>query len=495
MKPVNLLVLAQGFMSVPEGMLPSFEAQLSERDERLDSVKRHEAQSVVNLVRDLQAHNATDPSLYEGFSFSFRIPQISSEFDLLKITDSHVINIELKIEDVGDERIEHQLARNRYYLAPLERITHTFTYVANTGTLFELQENGTFAEARIEHLAILLSFMSLDAPYLDRVEDLFKASNYLVSPLNDTDRFLEGSYFLTNHQDQIKASFIAACVSAGYEVPVVYLVYGSTGTGKSLLLYDLARSLSIPRQIGVIHCGVLSSGHELLNERQSSFHVLSAKGLEHVELESYGALLVDEAQHLWPSQLKLIVATAVEHCIPLYLSFDRRYITSKSGENRDTEQIVRAACPNVSIWELSRKIRTNRELVSFLRALSGTRGYPKIVSTHKVKVSYSDSVSGVLSLVEAYRGEGYQYISYMDPSSRDHCFDVIRIDGCPSVGEVVGQEFDKVVMVMDKTYSGEDNRLYRQLLMQGLTCARDSIALVVYDDEQLLSKLLSILNA
>ncbi|MBP3893921.1 MAG: hypothetical protein J6D34_07775 [Atopobiaceae bacterium] len=493
MKPVNLVVLAQGFISVPDSFLPSFEAQLSERDERLDSVKRHEAQSVIDLVQDLQAHGATDPSIFEGFSFSFRIPQISSEFDLLKITASHVVNIELKIEDVGGERIEHQLARNRYYLAPLERTTHTFTYVANTGTLFELQDNGTFEQASMGRLATLLA--SLDEPYLDRVEDLFKASNYLVSPLNDTDRFLEGSYFLTNHQEQIKASFVTACASARDGEPVVYLVYGSTGTGKSLLLYDLARSLSMPRQIGVIHCGVLSGGHELLNSRQDLFHVLSAKGLEHVALEGYGALLVDEAQRLWPSQLRRIVATAVEHCIPLYLSFDRRYITSRAGDDRDAEQIVRETCPNVSIWELSRKIRTNRELASFLRALSNASGHPKVVNTRKVKVSYAASVSGVHDLVDTYRSEGYQYIAYADPTARESSFDVIRVTGCPSVAEVVGQEFDKVVMVMDKTYSSEDGSLYRQLLLQGLTRARDCIALVVYGDEQLLSKLLSILNA
>ena len=35
MKPVNLLVLAQGFESVPAPLLPAFEAQLSVRDRRV----------------------------------------------------------------------------------------------------------------------------------------------------------------------------------------------------------------------------------------------------------------------------------------------------------------------------------------------------------------------------------------------------------------------------------------------------------------------------
>ena len=53
MKPVNLLVLAQGFLSAPQDLLGAFEAQLSEREEPLGVVKPHEADSVARLVRAL----------------------------------------------------------------------------------------------------------------------------------------------------------------------------------------------------------------------------------------------------------------------------------------------------------------------------------------------------------------------------------------------------------------------------------------------------------
>ena len=114
MKPTSLLALSQGFKTVPSHLLGAFEAQLCEREEPLDSVKEHEARSVVQLVESLQQSGATSPRHFEGFVFSFRIPQISSEFDLLKICDGAVVDIELKIEDVGRDRIERQLTRNRY---------------------------------------------------------------------------------------------------------------------------------------------------------------------------------------------------------------------------------------------------------------------------------------------------------------------------------------------------------------------------------------------
>ena len=270
MKPTNLLALSQGFKTVPASLLPSFEAQLSEREEPLDAVKEHEARSVTRLTDELHAHGATSPRHFEGFAFSFRIPQISSEFDLLKICDGAVVDIELKIEDVGEERIERQLTRNRYYLAPLERTTYTFTYVVDEDMLYEMGEDGVLVRTSLQRLVQVLG--SLGRPYEGRVEDLFKASNYLVSPLNDTDRFLAGSYFLTNHQAQIKASFRTACREAAGQRPVVFLVYGSAGTGKSLLLYDLAKSLDVAGPACILHCGLLSEGHELLPHHLGQGH-------------------------------------------------------------------------------------------------------------------------------------------------------------------------------------------------------------------------------
>ena len=491
MRPTSLLALAQGFKTVPAELLGAFEAQLAEREEPLDTVKEHEARSVTRLVDALQAQGATSPRCFEGFVFSFRIPQISSEFDLLKICDGAVVDIELKIEDVGTDRIERQLTRNRYYLAPLERATYTFTFVADENLLYEMGEDGILRTASMGRLASVLG--SLGRPYEGRVEDLFKASNYLVSPLNDTDRFLDGSYFLTNHQAQIKRSFMTACREAAGKQPVVFLVYGSAGTGKSLLVYDLAKSLEVEGQVCVVHCGLLSDGHELLNTRQDRFRIVSAKGIERVELSGYGALLVDEAQRLWPSQLKRIVSGAVAANQPLYLSLGRRQVTSETGVGHDAEQIVRALFSQVSVWELSRKIRTNRALADFIRALFGIPGHPRTVATRDIKVNSADGALGAQRLVEAYRSEGYQFIAYTDPASGEPSLDEIDVSGCPCASEVIGQEFDRVVMVVGERFSSPDGTLYQQLLFQGLTRARSKIALVVLGNQELLARLLALL--
>ena len=134
--------------------------------------------------------------------------------------------------------------------------------------------------------------------------------------------------------------------------------------------------------------------------------------MEHQALDRFGALLVDEAQRLWPSQLRHLVDTAVAHHLPLYLSLGRRQVVSDAGVELSAKQMVRERFAEVSVWELSRKIRTNRELADFIRVLFRIAGHPRTVSTKSVKVSMADGVTGAQELVEAYRSEGYQFIAF-----------------------------------------------------------------------------------
>ena len=56
-------------------------------------------------------------SYLDNFIYGFSIPQISKEFDLLKIYENGpVINIELKSRMIDEKKIEYQLKKNQYYL-------------------------------------------------------------------------------------------------------------------------------------------------------------------------------------------------------------------------------------------------------------------------------------------------------------------------------------------------------------------------------------------
>ena len=98
------------------GQLQKLERQLSGREYFL-KMRTWELESMRSLVRELEAH--MDEVYALRFFYSFQIPRLGKEFDLLQIKDEQIVNIELKSGAVSDETIRKQLIQNRYYLSVL----------------------------------------------------------------------------------------------------------------------------------------------------------------------------------------------------------------------------------------------------------------------------------------------------------------------------------------------------------------------------------------
>ena len=80
---------------------------LKMREWELDSMKA--------FVRELETHMDEVYALW--FFYSFQIPRLGKEFDLLQIREDQIVNVELKSGAVSDEALRKQLIQNRYYLA------------------------------------------------------------------------------------------------------------------------------------------------------------------------------------------------------------------------------------------------------------------------------------------------------------------------------------------------------------------------------------------
>ena len=129
--------------------LQKLERQLSGREYFL-KMRTWELESMRSLVRELEAH--MDEVYALRFFYSFQIPRLGKEFDLLQIKDEQIVNIELKSGAVSDETIRKQLTQNRYYLSVLGRPIYSYTYISSQNRLVRLTNHDHIVEADWQQL-------------------------------------------------------------------------------------------------------------------------------------------------------------------------------------------------------------------------------------------------------------------------------------------------------------------------------------------------------
>src|SRR5699024_1733614 len=129
---------------------------------------------------------------------------------------------------------------------------------------------------------------SQNVAHMEDIDDLFEPHKYLVSIFNDTDRFMDDEYFLTQQQKEFKKRILDS--KAG-----VCLIEGKPGTGKSLLLYDIAKEMIKNFKIVLIHCGQLNEGHLKL-KMEYGWDILPAKDSGSIANYEPEVVFIDECQ-------------------------------------------------------------------------------------------------------------------------------------------------------------------------------------------------------
>jgi hypothetical protein len=118
---------------------------------------------------------------------------------------------------------------------------------------------------------------------------------------------------------------------------------------------------------------------------------------------------------------------------------------------------------------------------------------------NNVKIYFEQNKNIAVNLAKKLeRYEGYTYISYTS-SFYDHRIDYQMTD--MNTHNVIGQEFDKVCMIIDDNFYYEGNYLrgrvhpnpdyiFEKLLYQGLTRVRSALAIII-TEEDILEKVLT----
>ena len=441
-------------------------------------MKEWELESMRALVERLELH-MQDVSALRLF-YSFQIPRLGKEYDLLQIRENQIINIELKSGAVSEEAIQKQLIQNRYYLSALGKPIQSYTYISSQNRLMRLTNHDHVIEASWNQLCAALQKESKD--YSGDIENLFRAEWYLFSPLTDPNRFLNKEYFRTAQQrDIIRQILKKICEEqTGY-----FSFSGLPGTGKTLLLYDIAMKLSNRQQVCIIHCGEAGKKWEILHKRLQRIDFLTDNQLEtQFSLDDYHAILVDEAHLLSVEKLNVLLDMSENR--PIIFSSDSEEMISPKEMDQSTMKRMEDL-PDLQTFRLTNRIRTNAELSSFIQNMmhlpvrKNQNGYPH------VSVVYANDEKEADTLVQDYVRQGYQYFQQMEGAE---------------LGVTAVRDTEKMVVMLDERYYYDEDQYLRsrnpmqngqsevRRLFHLLNQAKENLAFVVKENETLYGILL-----
>ena len=375
--------------------LQKLERQLSGRTYFL-KMREWELESMKALVRELEVHMQDVHAL--RFFYSFQVPRLGKEFDLLQIKDDQIVNIELKSGKVSDEAVRKQLLQNRYYLSVQGKMIQSYTYISSQERLVRLNNHDHIVEADWDQLCLALRRQSKD--YEGDIEDLFQAEMYLFSPVTEPERFLNKEYFLTSQQKDIERRILDKIrkVKYGY-----FWFSGLPGTGKTLLLYDIAMKLSVHQKVCMIHCGETGKKWKILHDRLLRIAFLSDSQLEECpDLKEYSAILVDEAHLLSVKELHRILELSEKHPV-IFSSDDEDMISDEEMDRTMIREIEHL--PDIQSFHLTNRIRTNAELSSFIQNMMHLPEKRMVRYYPHIQVVYANDEEEAGILLKGYQNQ------------------------------------------------------------------------------------------
>jgi hypothetical protein len=447
----------------------------------------------------------------DWFQFGYNIPQIGKEFDLLRLGVNYNINIEYK-NSSDLEKLKRQLERNHYYLKFLPQNTHYYSYSESENCLIR----GTVIEGIINFEVcnadeLIKDIIDQEPLFLsiNEYNEHFHIKNYLVSPFNDIDRFLKNQYLLTSHQDNIKKAVIDS------DQPV-HMIFGRPGTGKSLLLYDIAKdfiNIYGHEAVVVIHAGNLNQGHSQLSER--GIKTLPIKYYKSVINDpNIKVVLIDESQRLYKEQLEGLIGTTLNN-VKVVFSIDGDQTLHYKEIKENIQDKIKEYIHELggSEHKLKAKIRSNQEIAQFIKQVFTLpvifTSEDKVSNvTRNIQLKYFENSELAEKFMSAVNAEGFVTLGFTPSMWYFDPFD--KTPGCNYVPHnVIGQEFDKVAVLIDNNFSyelsqsknsfklfGTTQSYYHstKMLYQNLTRVREQLLIIVIKNEDVFVKLSSMLS-
>ncbi|MFG6686232.1 ATP-binding protein [Mariniflexile sp. HNIBRBA6329] len=492
MREANIISILSAYKNLSEEIFQSYLDYFS------INIKKDELDDLIVLYTHLKSLTK-NIELFDKYFIGYSIPQIGKEFDLLRLDEESVVNIELKRESDLDT-ISDQLKRNKYYLSFLRKETHLFSYESSTKKLYGLDSSNNLVELNIRQLIEKLA--SQNVIKLENINIFFNPSNYLVSPFNSTQEFIKSKYFLTVQQENIKEQVLKELSKSGHSI---IAIKGKAGTGKTLLTYDIAREIYKSKEIIIIHCGLLNSGHKTLRD-DFAWNIIAAKNLVYQDYSKYNLVIIDEAQRIRKGQLSHLIEQIKLHSQNCIFSYDSVQTLGGREIRADISSEIEKKT-TLNCLELTTKIRTNKEVARFIKCLFDSSEAIHKMDYSKIELKYFEDYPIAKQYLTQLRSENWKITNYTPSTVHTLPYEQHNIkDELDNAHTVIGQEFDNVVAVIDEYFCYENDKLttknYKdkpyyypnKMLFQIVSRTRVKLCIVIINNPLILNRCLKIMS-
>lgn len=509
MLPINLFNIKQIPLDLKEEHISEYLRYLT-KSNGFKNVKIHELETLKSFINNFKGKGLFYSDL-NNYYYSYHIPQISKEFDLLRVCDDIVINIELKLQVNDWVDVSNQLIKNKYYLKALGRMIYNFVYIKECNEVYKLNKDNKLVKSNIEEVIEVLK-EQINNIFNKDINKLFDVTNYLVSPFNDVDKFLHNNYFLTSHQEEIKRNIIEKI-----KKKEILSLSGGAGTGKTLLLYDIARTLSDKYNVCIIHVANLNDGQSKLKNKGFNIYPIKDINNKNINFEKYDLVIVDEAQRLKKIQFNKIIEKQKQLNVSLLFSYDQKQNLNKDEAKVNIVKNIERIVSENNKYLLTNNIRTNKNIMNFAeRIIYNNTKLDIVIDSNEIEILYAKSNIESRFIIEGYKSEGYEFVNYTPSKNSNESWEYFREveqawfsgfqkDLTNNPHRSIGQEYDKVLLTLGEHFSVSNHELvtkdhkiknydYKRMLYQILTRARKKLCIIIYNNKELFNNFTNLIK-
>lgn len=419
---------------------------------RINDIKNNECNDLAILADELTKHPNYVPQKLFGFQLDIKVGTgFREQFDLLRFSETAILNIELKSQMISREEIQDQLIRHNFLLGclPGNKTNILYTFISSEKKLFCLKDD----ELIESNFGELLN--SIPDNYYEENDLLnLKAEDYIISPYSDIDRFLNTRYFLNSEQKKIVKEVTTRTLKGHI------MVKGGAGTGKSLVLFDLAKKLTDNgSSVLVIFCSRLDTYYDINQKVNFEFTDIVRTNFNIIDSLDYDYILLDESQRLRKIQYDSLLQTKST----LIFAVDKAQTLKPEENDIDIENKLENEIAVTNKYDLKEKVRTDVSLSTFIqkffdKSTSGLQpiAFPKVNAIYFDDKPKAENFVRNLRTIEGYRSiEMAEYKTVSSGKIKNKKIFSFSTDGF----KVIGREFDNVLIPIDDRVRYVNNAL------------------------------------